>query len=203
MQLFSVPPIGPAAAASAAELPVSVQLFSVLSYCRPAAELRRVAGQRAIVERARKRPASAIGGRVAGQRAVVQRAQTRPAAVACSRVAGQRAVVERAVSAPPPSSAELHASMQLFSVPRIGPAATVSRVVRQRAVVQRAAICPAAMTSQRRVAHQHTVGSTPLSDSHHSPPPVSGDSVGQGEPGQAGAVGQIHAANRAAARRSP
>ena len=109
---------------SEAELPDSVQLFSVPSTPHRRRRSSRVARQHAVVQRAAIRPTAVVGSRVAGQRAVVQRAVRRPAAVEPSRVARQHAVVQRAA---------------------IRPTAAGSRVARQHAVVQRAAIRPTAV----------------------------------------------------------
>ena len=97
VQLFSVPSVRPAAM-TRAELPVSVQLFSVPSDAPPP-----------------------VVGRVARQRAVVQRAAEAP----------RRR-----------SQAELPVSVQLFSVLPNAPPPSSSRVAGQRAVVQRAADTP-------------------------------------------------------------
>ena len=85
--------------------------------------MNRVAGDRAVVERAIIRTAS-HPSRVASQGAVVQGARTSPAAVKANGVANQRAIVQRAPLRPPTFVA--------------------SRVVGKDAIVQRGPLRPAA-----------------------------------------------------------
>ena len=120
MQLFSV--IQPPRRRNrSAELPVSVQLFSVESQvaaprrrsrlsCRSACscivcsdgphrpEERRVTGQHAVVKRAAIRPTAIDASRVGCHQAVGERAGVSPAAIPVSRVTDQGAGVQRAKS---------------------------------------------------------------------------------------------------------
>ena len=170
VQLFSVLRSTPRRR-SEAELPVSVQLFSVPPYAPPP-----------------------HGSRVARQRAVVQRAATgRPAAGNQSRVARQRAVVQRAVRPPrrrcrQPScrsacSCSVHASRRPAA--KIEPSCrsacscSACRYTRRRMEPSCRSACscsawpkiaPPPVRAELPVSVQ--LVTTALADSHHTPPPL-------------------------------
>ena len=108
----------------------------------------RVAGQRAVVQRAAIRP-TAVGGRVAGQRAVVQRAARRPTAEPLAELPVSVQLYSVLSYAPPPPGWPSCRSACSCTACRQTPHRRRGRVAGQRAVVQRAAIRPTATVSSR------------------------------------------------------
>ena len=116
--------------------------------------------------------------RVAGQRAVVERAAGSPAAVRTAELPVNVQLFSVQSQAPPPWSAELPVNVQLLSVQSAAPPpmacqrqiqVPACRVAGQRAVVERAAIGPAAHDAELPVSTQ--LDSTALVDSQYTPPP--------------------------------